>query len=98
MVEALRLLQTFAARMLAILQPLPPAEQREAMGQIAEMAESANLIPDQSFPTRESPEAFVESLLTENPAAADWLNLRMDRFPKPLALQDVPGLLDALGS
>lgn len=61
----------------------------EAMHEIARGAARGGLILDDEIPRRMSATAFVMDLLTENPAASDWMSCRLDSMRPPHSWTDI---------
>ena len=71
---------------------------RQAMKQIEEAAYSAGLVTETVHLPWNCPEEFGEDLWVNNPAAGNWLDLKWENVRNPLTIQDLPDLLDAIGS
>jgi hypothetical protein len=68
----------------------------EAMDEIAKGATRGGLILDEAIPRRTSAVAFVMDLLTQNPAASDWMNCRLDSMKPPHTWTDIDEVVEHL--
>jgi len=71
---------------------------RLAMREVEEAAYSGGLVTEATHLDRSSPEEFSQYLWVHNPMAHDWLNLKWENIPSPLAVSEMPDLLDVIGS
>lgn len=67
-----------------------------AMDELAETAERRGLIDSSNLPSRESPQAFVLDLWTDNPATLDRLNLQREYLPDPYEIENLPSTVDII--
>lgn len=67
-----------------------------SMDEIALEAEKTGLVESSANLRRESPQAFVKDLWTDNPATLDRLNLNRETLPDPLKVNDLPAVLDVI--
>lgn len=93
MIETRKLLEQFAGRMESLLAKAP--EPTQLMSEILEASEQAGITDSEGGIRHDSPARFVQDLLTDNPAAYEWMQNARE-WVKPLQLQNAEQMLDAI--